>query len=228
VRASSSRSRKARSRRRAGSQPRAGSRKAGSQPRGRSRKAGSRPRARSRKAGSQPRAGSRQAGSQPRAGSRTAGSQPRGRSRKAKRPAAPAQRPRRPSPAEGGLLDLARSLTEAPTAAALTDGLTEALARLEGAFGEGAFLPRQLAQSWLRIRGDKTAMLALGWAREQVRRALFEVIQRECQRGVIRTDAPEVLAWLLLAAAEVSAHEPGATVGDRLAIVRDLLCRPGR
>jgi hypothetical protein len=151
------------------------------------------------------------------------------RSRTAPRSTATAQRPRRPSPAEASLLDLARALTESATAPAPPDGLTTALSRLESAFGTDAPLPRQLAESWLRTRGDKTAILALGWAREQVRRALTDVVQRERLRGAIRTDIPgEAVAWLLLAAAEASAHEPGGTVGDRLTMVRDLLCRQDR
>jgi hypothetical protein len=101
------------------------------------------------------------------------------------------------------------------------------LSLLESAFGHGAALPRQLAQAWLRTRGDKTAALALGWAREQVRRALAEALLREGQRAGVRAGVPaEAAAWLLLAVAEAEAHEPGGTVGDRLTMVSDLFCVP--
>jgi hypothetical protein len=95
---------------------------------------------------------------------------------------------------------------------------------LESAFGPRAVLPRQLAQAWLRARGDKTAALALGWAREQVRRALVEIWERQGQFGGATPGVPaEVAAWVLLAVAEAEAHEPGGAVGDRLGAVCTLL-----
>jgi hypothetical protein len=98
---------------------------------------------------------------------------------------------------------------------------------LESAFGPRAALPRQLAQAWLRTRGDKTAALALGWAREQVRRALVDAWQREAGRGGANPGIPaEVAAWILLAVAEAEAHEPGGAVGDRLGAVCALLGLP--
>lgn len=138
---------------------------------------------------------------------------------------APAPSARRPSPAETGLLELAQALGR------IAQGYPEnrsafvaVRSLLVSAFGPGAALPRQLAQAWLRTRRDKTAALALGWAREQVRRALVEVWQREPGRGGSSADVPaDVAAWLLLAVAEAEAHEPGGTVGDRLGVVCDLL-----
>jgi hypothetical protein len=121
------------------------------------------------------------------------------------------------------LLALARSLG-AIVGAGPDRSLTAALALLEQAFAPGASLPRRLAQAWLRTAGDKTAALALGWAREQVRHALAEALPPEGEMG----EPAEVAAWLLLAAAEAEAREPGGTVGDRLRMVCDLLGLPAR
>jgi hypothetical protein len=110
-----------------------------------------------------------------------------------------------------------------------SDRVEAALGLLEEAFGPDSPVPRQLAQAWLRTRGDKTAALALGWAREQVRRALAETLQREwALAGIADAGRADLLAWFLLAAAEAEAHEPGGTVGERLRIVRDLIGRPAR
>jgi hypothetical protein len=110
------------------------------------------------------------------------------------------------------------------SAAADAHPAAAALALLEQAFAPGASLPRRLAQAWLRTHGDKTAALALGWAREQVRRALVEALLGEGERGALAEHA----AWLLLATAEAEAREPGGSVGDRLRMVCGLLGLPAR
>jgi hypothetical protein len=132
-------------------------------------------------------------------------------------------RPRRASPAELGLLELAQSLSASVAGECLA--LSEALVLLEAAFGPGAPLPGQLAHAWLRTRGDKTGALALGWAREQVRQALAEVVTRARAPGQPEAEAmtPDSAAWLLLATAESESHEVGSTVGDRLRTVCALL-----
>ena len=131
---------------------------------------------------------------------------------------------RRPSPAEAGLLELAGALAAPSISAGERDGLARALALLEAAFEPGAALPRQLAKAWLRTRGDKTASLALGWAREQVRRALADVV-RGLRRPGHRDEkvSADTAAWLLLAAAEGESHEVGGSVGDRLSMLCALL-----
>lgn len=130
---------------------------------------------------------------------------------------------RRPSPAEAGLLELAQALA-APTGSGGRDALAGALVLLEAAFEPGAPLPRLLAQAWLRTRGDKTGALALGWAREQVRRALADVVRGVRQGGDPGEQVPaDAAAWLLLAAAEGESHEVGGSVSDRLSAVCGLL-----
>ena len=64
-------------------------------------------------------------------------------------------------------------------------------------------------------------MLALAWAREQVRLALEERLIRAPARGAAAAD-PATRAWLLLAAAESIAHEPPAAVADRLRALLEL------
>jgi hypothetical protein len=130
---------------------------------------------------------------------------------------------RRPSAAETGLLELAQALAT-PTGSGEREALARALDLLEVAFAPDAPLPRHLAQAWLRTRGDKTAALALGWAREQVRRALADVVRGVRRRGDLDGEvSPGTAAWLLLAAAEGESHEVGGSVSDRLSAVCGLL-----
>ena len=135
-------------------------------------------------------------------------------------PARAARRPRlqrapRPSPAETHLLGLAREITGLPLAAAIE--------KLTAAWAPGAALPRDVAQAFVRSRGDKTSALALAWAREQVRLALEETIAATPKpgRGHIQA-APDTLAWLLLAACESIAHEPPSAVADRVRAILEL------
>jgi hypothetical protein len=102
-----------------------------------------------------------------------------------------------------------------------------ALRRLETAFAGGALLPPRFFRTWLRARDDKTATLALAWAREQVRRGLGEVLERERAHGRVRGDvSPETLSWLILAASEAMAHEPPGASGDRMAMMLEFLRPP--
>ena len=71
-------------------------------------------------------------------------------------------------------------------------------------------------------RGDKTKMLALAWAREQVRMALEEILIGS-RTGVGL--AAETHAWVLLAACEALAHEPPSAVADRRRALAELTRR---
>jgi hypothetical protein len=144
------------------------------------------------------------------------------RSRKPQRKPQPAaaRRPRpqrapRPTPAEAHLLRLAREITGLPLAAAVE--------KLAAAWAPGAALPRDVAQAFLRSRGDKTSALALAWAREQVRLALAEIVAAAPKPGRGRIQAaPDTLAWLLLAACESIAHEPPSAVAERVSAILEL------
>ncbi len=142
---------------------------------------------------------------------------PRSRKPQRKRKPAAARRPAprrtpRPSPAETHLLRLAREITGLPLAAAIE--------KLTAAWAPGAALPRDVAQAFVRSRGDKTSALALAWAREQVRLALEEIIAAAPKPGRGRIQAgADTLAWLLLAACESIAHEPPSAVADRVSAI---------
>ena len=130
----------------------------------------------------------------------------RSRSKPARRRA---RQPPRPTEAESRLLALARELDHLP--------LDAALRTLADAHGPAAPLPRAVFQVWLRSRGDKTGSLALAWAREQLRLALRDALARAPAAAAARLRVDDdVLAWILLAAAESLAHEPAAAVADRL------------
>jgi len=91
------------------------------------------------------------------------------------------------------------------------EALGEALARLS--YVEP---PREARSPHGPRRGrEKSRALALAWAREQVRLALGDLLERA---GATRSDVPtDMLAWLALAAGEALAHEPAEAVPDRLA-----------
>jgi hypothetical protein len=124
--------------------------------------------------------------------------------RKARRPA-----PATPSEAERRLLALARELRGLGR-----EALPGALRALAMAYAPDAPLSRAVARAFLATRGDKTGVLALAWAREQVRLALQELLEATPPGG--RVAPPEALAWLLLAGAEALAQEPASAVADRL------------
>ena len=145
---------------------------------------------------------------------------PRSRKPQRKRKPGAARRPRlqrvpRPTSAETHLLRLAREITGLPLAAALE--------KLTAAWAPGAALPGDVAQAFVRSRGDKTSALALAWAREQVRLALEETVAATPKpgRGHIQA-AQDTLAWLLLAACESIAHEPPSAVADRVRAILEL------
>lgn len=122
----------------------------------------------------------------------------------------------RPTEAESRLLALARDLDHLP--------LDAALRALAAAHGPAAPLPRAVFQSWLKTRNDKTASLALAWAREQLRLALRDALARAPAAGAARLHVDDdALAWILLATAEALAHEPPAAVADRLRAILALV-----
>ncbi len=127
------------------------------------------------------------------------------------------------TPAEQRLLALAPDIARLP--------LPAALEKLAAAWGPGAPLPEHMARAWLKSRGDKTAALALAWAREQLRLSLQEIVEAlpPDRRGRIGA-APDLLAWILLAACEALAHEPPQAVTERVIALLDLVghASPGR
>ena len=149
------------------------------------------------------------------------GAMPRRRPKRARarRPArAAASITPKPSEAETLLLALARELAALPAEA--EPGA--ALRALAAAHAPEAALPRAVARAWIRGREDKTAALALAWAREQVRLALEEILARVPPRGALG-GAVATRAWVVLAAAESIAHEPPAAAADRLRTLFELL-----
>ena len=128
-------------------------------------------------------------------------------------------RARRPPPptAERLLLDLARDLAARGVAVATAADLHALIEGAFAAYGAETALAAALREDWLRGRGDKTARLALGWAREQVRLALLDALVRARSARVLRVDGDvETLAWLWLAACEALAHEVPAAAADRV------------
>src|SRR5262245_43972559 len=113
--------------------------------------------------------------------------------------------------AETGLLALARDLAAPP----LLGDTAGALQRLAAAYAPDAPLPRAVARAWIHGRENKTAALALAWARENVRLALEEILARAPRHGALPGSA-ETRSRLLLAAAEAIAHEPPEAVADRV------------
>lgn len=118
-----------------------------------------------------------------------------------------------PSPAERRLLDIARQLTDLGRQ---PGAVGRALRLLAEAYAPDAALPGAVFAAWAASRDDKTGALALAWAREQVRLALQELIERAPPRPPRRTPSNETLAWLLLAGAEAISHEPPSAAADRL------------
>jgi hypothetical protein len=119
--------------------------------------------------------------------------------------------------AETRLLDLAGALAALPGAGAVP----AALRALAAAYAPGALLPQALARAWLASHGDKTALLALAWARERLRLSLEELLARTPPRGTL-PGAPATRAWLILAACEAIALEPPSAATDRLRALLEL------
>lgn len=122
------------------------------------------------------------------------------------------------SDAERRLLALAQRVGAVVDDAA---GLSTALRTLTAEYSAEAALPRAMCGAWLGSRKDKTAALALVWAREQVRLALRDVLERSRTRGALAVDA-DTLSWLLLAACEALAYEPGSAVADRVRVLLEI------
>jgi|RhiMetdeSRZDD1v2_1073273.scaffolds.fasta_scaffold04626_13 hypothetical protein len=120
----------------------------------------------------------------------------------------------RPTRAETMLLALAKDLAGAP--------LDHAVKRLADAFAPSADLPGEIYAAWIKSRREKTASLALSWAREQLRLSLEETIARSPAAKLPAGLAPDTLAWLVLAACEAIAHEPPSAVVDRVRAVLEL------
>jgi hypothetical protein len=140
----------------------------------------------------------------------------------ARRPPAPTRhRAAAPTDAERRLLALAREMEGLGA-----DALPQALRALAAAYAPESELPAAVHRAWLATRADKTATLALAWAREQLRLSLQGVIEATppFARGVLGLPA-ETLAWLLLAACESLAHEPPSAAADRLRLLLQLTGR---
>ena len=143
------------------------------------------------------------------------------RRRRVARTAPPA--PPQPTEAERRLLALACELS-----ALEGDALPRALDLLAEAYRPEAPLPSALHQAWLAGRGNKTAVLALAWAREQVRLALEEILGAAPLGTRASLGVPaETRAWIVLAACEALAHEPASAVPDRVRALAELT-RPPR
>lgn len=136
-------------------------------------------------------------------------------------PVAPRPGVVKPSEAEQRLLALARQMEGLGP-----DALPRAIRALAAAYAPDAELPQAVQRAWLASRADKTATLALAWAREQLRLGLQDVIEATppSVRGALTLPA-ETLAWLLLAACESLAHEPPAAAADRLRLLLELTGR---
>ena len=114
------------------------------------------------------------------------------------------------------LLDLARDMAQRVTSAGPKVDLDAIVAALATAYAPESRLATALRNDWLRGRGDKTARLALAWAREQVRLAVAEALQHVRAQRTLRVSGDvDTLAWLVLAACEALAHEPASAVSDR-------------
>ena len=146
---------------------------------------------------------------------------PARKTKPAKRPRSPARRPVTPAPsAESLLLALARDLPRD----ASPDDIGTIIDVLVRAYAPDAPLATVLRADWIRGRDDKTARLALAWAREQVRLALVDLLVRaRAARGAGDADT---VAWLWLAACEALAYEPEAAVMDRAHALATFLSRP--
>jgi hypothetical protein len=128
-----------------------------------------------------------------------------------------------PDPAELRLLELAQELADLARNAENSQALSAPVLKLAAAYGPSAPLPQEVFRAWVRSRNDKTAALALSWAREQVRLGLQEVVERtKGARSRVDVDA-ETLAWILLAGCEAIAQEPPSAGADRVRAMLQLI-----
>jgi hypothetical protein len=122
-----------------------------------------------------------------------------------------------PPTAEPLLLALARELTARGPDVASAEQFHALVVSAFAAYGPDTVLASALREDWLRGRGDKSASLALGWAREQVRLALVDALVRARGARLVRADTDvDTLGWLWLAACEALAHEVPGAVTDRV------------
>jgi hypothetical protein len=106
----------------------------------------------------------------------------------------------------------ARGATIAPA-----EDVHTAVDAIAAAYAPEGPLSLALREDSLHLHGDKTAELALAWAREQVRVAMVELLERARGARLVRADGDvETLAWLWRAACEALAHEPPTAVADRV------------
>ena len=134
----------------------------------------------------------------------------------------PPRTPARRAGAPGGdaaLLRLARTIATLRESDVATP-LEAALDQIAAVYADGS-VAAALYETWLArrrvTRPDKTRVLALGWAREQVRLALEELLEAEARRGRARSDiSADTLAWVLLAGCEAIAHEPPGGAPERI------------
>jgi hypothetical protein len=106
------------------------------------------------------------------------------------------------------IAEVARETEPAPTP------LRAGLETLLGAHGVHV---AALLDASRRAHRDKRAALALGWAREQVRIAVADLLGREMKAGRLPAEAPrDALAWLIVVASEATAAESAGIVADRV------------
>ena len=103
--------------------------------------------------------------------------------------------------AERVTLDLARSIaTIAAERPPAPTPLRAALTQMTTAYASQAAV---FFDAWKRARSDKRAALALGWAREQLRLAVVELLARDGTAGRLRTAAThDSLARIIVAVSE--------------------------
>jgi hypothetical protein len=136
--------------------------------------------------------------------------------------------PEAPS-AERLLLELARTLTTRAAAVATAADVHALIETAFGAYAAETPLAAALRRDWLRGRDDKTAQLALGWAREQVRLALMDALARGRDASVVQAAGDvDTLAWLWLAACEALAHDVPGAAPDRVSALAAFLTAPRR
>jgi hypothetical protein len=124
------------------------------------------------------------------------------------------------------MLELSRTITARAATLVGTDDVRALVEAMATAYAPDAPLAKALRKDWLRTQGDKAAHLAIGWAREQIRVALAEALERARSARAVRADVDlDVLAWLWLAACEAIAHEPPSAVGDRAETLAGFLTR---
>lgn len=84
-----------------------------------------------------------------------------------------------------------------------------------------------LLDAWKRAHGDKRTALALGWAREQLRIAVADLLGRETKAGRLPAESPrDALAWLIVVASEAIASEAAGSVTDRVDALLAVLGSP--